>query len=204
MSDTQHSGLVAPVTDGEHAAAVAVRAADDSLLSLLKARAKVDDDLLEKHEPFFWTAIISTQEVDSYFTRMGRTTLKNYADDANSEAGVPFMNSHRTGGGFLFFSAPGELPMGRSLQGHFYAGQHQGAVRTEASFYTLSDIQLGQVRTDDFIAGVRSGIVKDVSVGFGGGRYVCSICGGDMLRYRECAHGRGRRLLRLLRGRDGR
>jgi hypothetical protein len=169
---------------GAFPALVETRAADSALLELVKQRApNVDDDFLAEHEPYFWTAKISNSRVDSYSTHMDRTSLRNYAEDA--EAGVPFMNSHRTGG-FLMGSA--ELPLGRSLNARFVAGQKTGEPHTEATFYTFSGMRLGEVATDDFITGLRSGVVSDVSIGFMQARYVCDLCGEDMMRSETCTH----------------
>jgi hypothetical protein len=35
---------------------------------------------------------------------------------------------------------------------------------------------------DEFVNRMRSGLAADVSVGFNGGRTVCSICGGENVR----------------------
>lgn len=169
---------------GEHPAHVSVRAAEPDLLAKFKERTPdADDEFMEAHPPFFWRAEISSTRVDSHYTHMDKTTLRNYAEDA--AAGVPFMNSHRTGG---LFKGSAELPMGRSLDAKFHAGQRTGDPHTEASFYTLAGLRLGEVSTDDFIAGVRAGIVKDVSVGFMGGRFVCDLCGEDVMRSDSCLH----------------
>ena len=52
----------------------------------------------------------------------------------------------------------------------------------------MPGLRLSGVGTDDFIAGVRSGLVHDVSVGFYGGQFRCSLCGRDMLRDWDCWH----------------
>lgn len=135
-----------------------------------------DPSVLSESEPFFWTAEVSNDRLDSYFTRMSESTLRNYEEDANT--GVSFQNSHRTD----------ELGLGRSLQARFYGPQGNGVSRLEVTFYTLRGLRLTNLSTDDFIRGVRSGIVRDVSVGFYGGRYVCSICGRDMLKDWDCTH----------------
>lgn len=58
------------------------------------ARTRVlDPTIFDEHSPFFWSAEISSNRMDAYFTRMDpRTTPRNYAEDA--QAGVAFQNSH--------------------------------------------------------------------------------------------------------------
>lgn len=166
---------------GEFPALVDIRAAETSLVQALQERApEADAAFLEAHPPFFWRATISNGRVDTYGTRMGRTSLKNYCDDAN--AGVPFMNSHRTGG---LFKGSAELPMGRSLDAKFVTRTNEP--HTEATFYTCADLRLGEVSSDDFINGIKSGIVSDVSVGFMRGRFVCDLCGQEAGRS-DCDH----------------
>jgi len=171
---------------GEHPAAVTIRAADNALLALVRERnPSVDEDFLGEHEPYFWEAEISSDRLDSYFTHMDKTSLRNYAADA--ERGVPFMNSHRTGG---LFSGAGELPLGRSISAKFNPGK-TGEPTTTAVFYTFRGLKLGEVASDDFINGVRSGIVKDVSIGFmkdAKTRYICDICDEDVFRSETCFH----------------
>jgi hypothetical protein len=179
-------GSDAPELSGEFPAEVAIRALQDeeraALLETYRQRAPAAADT---DEPFFWSAEISNGRMDSYYTHMLPSSLKNYAADC--EAGIPFMNNHRTGGG-LFAPKPTELPMGRSIGGRFHAGQRTGEPRTEAVFYTMRGLKLGEVNTDDFIRGVETGIVRDVSIGFMGGNYVCDVCGEDMLRSEKCEH----------------
>lgn len=135
-----------------------------------------DPTVLDELTPYFWMAEVSNDRMDSYYTRMSEQTLKNYRDDAI--AGVSFQNSHRTN----------ELGMGRSLDANFVGAQGNGVARLEVTFYTFYGLQLNEIRTDDFIRGLRTGVVKDVSVGFYGGRYICSICGRDMLKDWDCTH----------------
>lgn len=140
---------------------------DASLLTLAKAKA-FDPSIFEESPPFFWTAEISNNSIDAYFSKMMPSSLKNYAADA--ESGVGFQNCHNCR----------ELSIGRSLVGRFIGGQGNGAARVEAAFYTIPDLQLSNLNTSEFIRGVRSGVTKDVSIGFYAGRSVCSICKNDM------------------------
>lgn len=146
-------------------------------LELIKTHV-VDPSILDTNEPYIWSAEVSNQNVDSYFTRMHKSSLKNYAADAI--AGLSFMNSHRTGG-----RSVAELPLGRSFDAKFTDGVN---ARTDETFYTLKDLNLTGLSTNDFINGMRSGVVRDVSIGFYGGEYRCSICNRDWMNDWDCPH----------------
>ena len=144
------------------------------LLAMIASRHAFDEELLTERPPFFWLAEISSNRLDAYYTRMAPTTLRNFGIEAAE--GVTFQNSHR----FM------ELGLGRSLTGTY---EEAGDVaRVLAEFYTVPGLRLAGVGTDDFIAGVRSGLIHDVSVGFYGGQFRCSLCGRDMLRDWDCWH----------------
>jgi hypothetical protein len=168
-----------------------------ALVEVLR-RAAPDADA---EQAVFWRATVSNNTLDSYFTRMTRGSLKNYAADADwqNRGGVPFMNSHRTGG----FLGTAELPLGRSLAGKFYDGRGGSAVRTVADFYTVRGLQLGEVGSDQFIRGLESGILRDVSISFRPGAYICSIDGEDMLRSDKCLHWPGRKYKVEVKGENG-
>lgn len=157
---------------------LAHRAPDaESLDAIVKANHALDASAFTDNPPFFWTALISTDELDTYFTRMAESTLRNFSTAA--QAGISFQNSHRTG----------ELPFGRSIAGRYLDGGVGGGNRgVEADFYTALGLNLNGVLTDDLVKGMRLGLVHDVSVGFYGGQFRCSICGRDMLRDWDCSH----------------
>lgn len=152
----------------------------DALIQLARESNVFDESIFEERTPFFWTAEISNDQVDAHHTHMLDGTLSNFA--ADSRAGVAFLNSHRHY----------ELPFGRSLSATIEENEERKRVITE--FFTLPGLNLNGVTTDDFIAGVRSGIVSDVSVGFHGGEWWCDICGGDYRRYQSCPHFAGTRV----------
>lgn len=136
------------------------------LLALVRDRHAYDPDVLQERTPFFWPAEISSNRLDAYYTRMAPTSLRNYAQEA--AAGVAFQNSHNQH----------QLGFGRSLTGTYEeAGE---LARVLAEFYTLPGLRLHDVATDDFIIGVRSGLIKDVSIGFYGGSFRCGLCGRDI------------------------
>src|ERR1051326_9124301 len=115
---------------------------EGQLLTLAKANA-FDPSIFEESPPFFWSAVISNNSIDAYFSRMMPSSLKNYATDA--DAGVAFQNSHNCR----------ELSLGRSIAGRFVGGQGNGEARVEAAFYTIPDLQVTELSTNEFIRGVR-------------------------------------------------
>jgi len=150
-----------------HAKVVAVRDMA-AMMDMLKGKMH-DPSMMDNMTPFFWSAEISNGNVDSYFTHMLPSTLTNFANDAT--AGVSFLNSHRHN----------ELPLGRSLRGVYEQD------RVVADFYTMPGLNLNGVTTDDFITGVKTGIVKDTSVGFTSGQMWCDVCKMDYRSW-DCPH----------------
>lgn len=140
----------------------------DELLQRALERA-LDPDFLRDNAPYFWSAEISNSRLDSYSTVMADSTLRNYAADA--EVGVPFRYQHDRSG----------LHFGMSLAGRFSNGRGDIPARTMADFYTVPGLLVNGVNTDDLIRGQKAGILRDVSVGFAGGRQLCSICGREQV-----------------------
>ncbi len=128
-----------------------------------------DPTVFEEHQPYFFSALISNNALDAYFTKMATTSLKNYANDA--KAGVSLQDSH----------ASRRLGIGRSLNAKY---EKDGEVeRVIADFYTVKGIEFNDATyksTDDFIKAIRAGIAQDVSIGFYGGTWICSLCNVDM------------------------
>jgi len=155
-----------------HAKVIAVRDMA-TMLDMLKGKMP-DPSMMDNATPFFWSAEISNGNVDSYFTHMLPSTLTNFANDAT--AGVSFQNSHRHN----------ELPFGRSLRGVY---EQDNVI---ADFYTIPGLNLNGVSTDDFITGVKTGIISDVSVGFYGGQMWCDVCKMDYRSW-DCPHVAGMR-----------
>jgi hypothetical protein len=149
--------------------------ARNSLLELAKQRAP-DPDVFDEVEPFFFTTRASNTEVDAYFTYMDDSSLQNYVNDA-SDPGVQFQNSHNGSGGF--FGGGGEVGFGRSLQGTFAGPKSKREALID--FYTIPGLRCGNMTSDEFIMGARTGVYSDVSIGFSPGRMMCNICGGDFL-----------------------
>jgi len=143
------------------------------LLRMARDMHAFDSAVFDEADPFFWRAEISSSRLDAYYTHMAASTLSNFARAA--EEGISFQNSHRRY----------ELPLGRSLTG--MVRESGGETVVEVDFYTVAGLRLTGVNTRDFILGVRSGIVHDVSVGFYGGQWICDICGRNYLSY-DCPH----------------
>lgn len=152
------------------------RTLSSELVALAKQRAP-DPTIFEELEPYAWDNEISSTRIDAYFTHMdAETTLANYA--AEAARGVAFLAGHNSR----------VLPFGSTLTGVRETLQ-DGTVRVLASAYTLKGLTLGGVSTSDFVAGARSGIIRDVSIGFYGGQWICSVCGRDMLTdWWDCWH----------------
>lgn len=146
---------------------VSAKTRDADLLALVKERYALDDDVMTAHPPYFWRAEISSDLVDSHFTHMAESTLRNYAADA--DLGVAFLKGHDHR----------SLPIGHSLKGSYE--DTGGKKRVVADFYTVA----GLPETDDLILRMRSGILRDVSVGFHGGQATCDLCSRD---FWDCPH----------------
>ena len=131
---------------------------------------------LDTNPPFFWRSEISNDRLDSYYTRMAETTLRSFVDGATN--GVSFQYSHDWK----------KLGLGKSLDGHFDAVKKRAdkdgsatSMRALVDFYTVPGLRMNdQMGTDDFILGVETGLLFDVSVGFYAGRITCNICDGEM------------------------
>lgn len=145
------------------------------LLATIKDRHVLDVKVLEERTPFFWDAEISSDLIDAYSSFMAITTLSNFRDDAKT--GVAFLPGHKHY----------ELPFGRSFDAILEDTQDPPRTRVVASFYTLPGLRLNNVATDDLIDGLRSGILKDTSVGFYGGEQICTLCQRSIWDW-DCPH----------------
>lgn len=106
----------------------------------------------------------SNDSLDSYDTRMDpNTTLRNYERDL--KAGVPLLPGHDIH----------KTPYGRSYDGKLQIGE-QNAVR--GFWYIPRDTVINGENTNDTIRAIKAGVIKDLSVGFGGkdAWYRCSSC----------------------------
>lgn len=140
---------------------------------LMNAGIVTADAFSDDRPPFVFAAEASNGNLDSYYTRMHESTLLNFARDL--KAGVSLLRGHNHN----------ELGVGYSFGGQYQADPSgQGRGRVIADFYSVP----GLPDTNDVIARIRGGLVRDVSVGFHGGQTICSICGGNMWRWSECEH----------------
>jgi hypothetical protein len=145
------------------------------LTTIIKDRHVLDPAILEQKTPFFWDAEISSDLIDAYSSHMMLSTLSNFRDDAKT--GVSYLPGHNHR----------ELPFGRSLDAILEDTQSPQRTRVAASFYTLPGLKLNGVSTDDLIDGLRSGILKDVSVGFHQGESLCDLCQRSIWDW-DCPH----------------
>jgi len=144
---------------------------DEELLQRARERA-LDPSVFDQYPPYLWHGEISSSRLDSYDTLMGVSSLKNYAIEAS--AGVAFLRNHNAA----------EDPIGYSLAARFIGAQGPGSTaRVEADFYAVA----ADVDTSAYVAKIRAGIVRDLSVGFFGGEWICSLCGQDMQQF-TCPH----------------
>lgn len=149
-------------------------------------------------DPFVFVSESSNNNLDWYYTHMTEATLRNFAADAAD--GVQFLDSHNAG----------NLGYGRTFDGRFEVVADRRPdfslpeglslaidpptqyMRALLSTFTVPGIRFGgrltYASTDDFIRAARAQIAKDISVGFGGGRWICDICGGDYRSYQSCPH----------------
>jgi hypothetical protein len=156
----------------------------------LAAINRLSQRALAPDEVFAFPCVPSTDQLDSYLTRMALSSLQNYAADAS--AGVALMNSHRTSpwyGGV-------ELPLGRTYQGSVLTDETGQATALQAAGYMLRGYNPNPGKgpaTDEVIRGIEAGVIFDLSIGFDtsrGGWYRCSICGADMYAG-ACPHYQG-------------
>ena len=145
-----------------HPARVRTLQPNDALMARLNERTGLTSDGL-----FMWRAEISNDLLDSHFTRMAESTLRNYAQDAAT--GVAFLKGHDWRA----------LPIGYSIDAAYE--DSEGKRRVVADFYTVR----GLAETDDLIKRMEARILRDVSVGFHGGEMTCDLCN---LGFWDCPH----------------
>lgn len=152
----------------------------ESDLMKLARKAAPDPSIFEQEgrAPYFSAAEISSGRVDAYFTRMAKSSLKNYAKDADRGVAVLPGHDHHA------------LPYGYSLRGQYFepSATDPESGRVVAHAYMIPGLNLSGLNTADVIDGIKAGIIRDVSIGFYGGEYICNICGMDMLRSWDCWH----------------
>lgn len=141
--------------------------ADD--LTLINARFAADD--LSADDVFTFPMVISTDAVDSYFTHMDVSTLRNFTEDFN--AGQALLDSH------VIY----QQPIGKSYRAAL--GPITDRERSDATqqvlvdWYLLRNHVVAGTNTEEYRKGILGGVSNKGSVGFGGPdmRYVCDIDG---------------------------
>ena len=120
---------------------------------------------------FLMEGVCSNDRLDSYYTKMDETSLRNYTRDLQN--GIPLMPNHDIT----------KSPLGRSYNGLYENNEVMGY------WYMLRDVMVNGENTNDTIRAILAGIRKDYSIGFGGQElwYKCSSCGRDMFDW-ECGH----------------
>jgi hypothetical protein len=140
----------------------------EELLRLVKQRAQ-DPRLFDEFPPVFFSGIVSTNALDSYSTRMHRSSLENFAADLTE--GRVLLDSHDSS----------RLGIGYSLRGRYIAGGGNGVQRAQADFYS-APVDESSIA---FIRKMGIGTARDLSAGFYGGQWKCDLCGNEMGRWNE-------------------
>jgi hypothetical protein len=134
---------------------------------------------LKMDDIFTFSGICSNDRMDSYLTKMDPvTTLKNYSEDLRT--GVALIPGHDIS----------KSPYGRSYNGDLLTADSDNEFNSvRGHWYVLKDTNINGENTNDTIRAIKSGILKDMSVGFGGATmwHRCSSCGRDIMDW-ECTH----------------
>lgn len=135
---------------------------------------------LKREEIFTFAGVCSNDGVDSYMTRMDpATTLVNY--ERALKEGTPLIERHDTS----------LDPYGRSFDGSLTASASEtSSNEVRGEWYIVRDLEVNNKNTNHMIRSIKAGIVRDMSVGFGGSKtwYRCSSCGNDIMDYDNCSH----------------
>ena len=123
------------------------------------ASKRISQHAIDADIEFLIVAEVSNTNLDAKFRVMDLQSLKNFARDL--EASVPFLASHNM-----------SMPLGRSIGGKFDASGE----RTLGEFKVLRDWNFG-VSSDEYIKGVRAGMIPDVSMGCQPSDVTCNLCG---------------------------
>lgn len=122
------------------------------------------------------------------YHRMKKSSLNNFRNEAKE--GVSFLLDHSWAG---FAPPKAALPYGktfdavlRKLSQDEVVGDETQAVFTD--HYIPRGLEIDSISTDAIIRQIETGILSDTSIGWYGGKFICSICGGNYLRYSECQH----------------
>lgn len=149
----------------------------------------------DEDDIFVWAFGISNNHVDSHATWMDRTSLENYARQANTGRGVPYLRNHDTSSdergrvfrgqlvkGEMMTAADRSVPLARDV----YRKRERELSLVETAFMRRG-LVLGGTANDDLIANIESGISASNSIGFSvytpaspGSYLECDMCGVDL------------------------
>ena len=149
----------------------------DDLLARIRSRQPAGATEIPVERIFVWTATISNDTVDSFFTRMHPTTLQNYTQDLR--AGVGWLDSHNVY----------RIPIGTSIDGTYHDGD---PASVSGTFFLIRGTSPGggAVSADDLATLIEGGIATQCSVGFSPGSFSCNLCDGDPFNWAigSCVH----------------
>lgn len=125
---------------------------------------------------YAFACVMATDGLTTHGTRLGASSLRNFAVDAGK--GVPYLIDHDTRGGIYgyTYTAQFDAAKNEALAGVFIpVGRKPGGYTKKSS--------------DQEIADIAAGMRREVSVGFGGAltQFVCDLCGKDVFSD-ECIH----------------
>ena len=162
---------------------------DEDAMAAINARLPDGASPLSRHQVYIhYLEAASNALIPDRHAFFATSTLVNIAK--GGQAGVAFMNSHRTG----TVSTPAEFPFGRTFAGRYEAySDDAGNVRERAilGMYMLRGIKPNGdagPTTDHLEEMINGGALFDVSVGLmagESGRLLCDVCGSD---YKACDH----------------
>ena len=140
----------------------------------IQGKRVIDGDNPDNERRAYYAGIISSDDLDTHFSRMSESTLQNFAEDA--ENGVTVLDSHRH-----YTAGIGRTAAGKYEEGKVYS-----------DFYLVRDVPLGDSQsysnTNGFITMLDDGALRDISVGFYGGTEVCDICNEAIWESLQCRH----------------
>ena len=164
----------------------------DADLAIINSRVALTPQRAE--DLFVWGFVISNNLVDSHGTWMDPTSLTNYARQANTDRGVPYLRNHNTYSDEMGRVFAGDL---RDLGDYTPARPTAGALPTARDTFRdhgreLQLVEHAFTRRDiapDMVARLESGISASNSIGFSvytpaspGSMLECDICQVDLFR----------------------
>lgn len=135
---------------------MAVQTASGSVEQYMDRINQMSHVQLSAEDVFVYQGIISSDAMDSYYTKMdAETSLRNYANDL--KAGTPLMTYHETS----------QSPIGRSFDSSIDV-KEDGKTVVRGLFYIVRHTKINGESTDDLIRQIETGTLTEMSVGFGG------------------------------------